>query len=78
MRRSPRRSTDAELAGKKVEHLIINGVECEPYLEPSDHRVMLERSEELLVGVTILMRALGVSGASVGIENNKPDATSTD
>ena len=60
-------------AGKKVEHLIINGVECEPYLT-SDHRVMLERSEELLVGVTILMRALGVSGASVGIENNKPDA----
>ena len=44
-------------AGKKVEHLIINGVECEPYLT-SDHRVMLERSEELLVGVTILMRAL--------------------
>lgn len=40
----------------------------------SDHRVMLERSEELLVGVTILMRALGVSGASIGIENNKPDA----
>lgn len=35
---------------------------------------MLERSEELLVGVTILMRALGVSGASIGIENNKPDA----
>ena len=60
-------------AGKKVEHLIINGVECEPYLT-SDHRVMLERSEELLVGVTILMRALGVSGASIGIENNKPDA----
>ena len=53
--------------------MIINGVECEPYLT-SDHRVMLERSEELLVGVTILMRALGVSGASIGIENNKPDA----
>ena len=58
---------------KKVENLISNGVECEPYLT-SDHRVMLERSEELLVGVTILMRALGVSGASIGIENNKPDA----
>ena len=59
--------------GRKAEFLIINGVECEPYLT-SDHRVMLERSEELLVGVTILMRALGVSGASIGIENNKPDA----
>lgn len=59
--------------GKKVEFLIINGVECEPYLT-SDHRVMLERSEELLVGVTILMRALGVQKALIGIENNKPDA----
>ena len=59
--------------GKRAEYLIVNGAECEPYLT-SDHRVMLERSEELLVGVTILMRALGVSGASIGIENNKPDA----
>lgn len=59
--------------GKKVEFLIINGVECEPYLT-SDHRVMLERSEELLVGVTILMRALGVQKALIGIENNKTDA----
>lgn len=60
-------------AGKRVEWLIINGVECEPYLT-SDHRSMLERSEELLVGITILMRALGVERAAVGIENNKPDA----
>lgn len=60
-------------AGKRVEWLIINGVECEPYLT-SDHRSMLERSEELLVGITILMRALGVGRAAVGIENNKPDA----
>lgn len=59
--------------GKKVEYLIINGVECEPYLT-SDHRTMLERGEELLVGVTILMKALGVGKAHVGIENNKPDA----
>lgn len=60
-------------AGRRVEWLIINGVECEPYLT-SDHRSMLERSEELLVGITILMRALGVGRAAVGIENNKPDA----
>lgn len=59
--------------GKKAESLIINGVECEPYLT-SDHRTMLERGEELLVGVTILMKAIGVEKAYIGIENNKPDA----
>lgn len=59
--------------GKKCEILIINGVECEPYLT-SDHRIMLERGEELLIGVTILMKALGVEEALIGIENNKPDA----
>ncbi len=59
--------------GKKAEFLIINGVECEPYLT-SDHRTMLERGDELLVGVTILMKALGVKEAYIGIENNKPDA----
>lgn len=59
--------------GKKAEALIINGVECEPYLT-SDHRTMLEHGEELLVGVTILMKALAVEKAYVGIENNKPDA----
>ncbi len=59
--------------GKKAEALIINGVECEPYLT-SDHRTMLEHGEELLVGVTILMKALDVKSAYVGIENNKPDA----
>ena len=61
--------------GRKAEYLIINGVECEPYLT-SDHRTMLERGEELLVGVTILMRALSVDEAYVGVENNKPDAIS--
>ncbi len=60
-------------AGKKAEALIINGVECEPYLT-SDHRTMLERGEELLVGVTILMKAIDVKQAYIGIENNKPDA----
>ena len=59
--------------GKRAEFLIINGVECEPYLT-SDHRTMLERGEELLVGVTILMKALKVEKAYVGVENNKPDA----
>ncbi len=59
--------------GKKAEFLIINGVECEPYLT-SDHRTMLERGEELLVGVEILKKALGVEKAFIGVENNKPDA----
>lgn len=60
-------------AGKKCELLIINGVECEPYLT-SDHRLMLEKGEEVLTGVAILMKALGVTRAMIGIENNKPQA----
>lgn len=59
--------------GKKVEYLVINGVECEPYLT-SDHRIMLERGEEMMVGVSILMKGLNVEKALIGIENNKPDA----
>lgn len=59
--------------GKKAEVLILNGVECEPYLT-SDHRLMLEKGEEILIGATILMKALGVKRAVVGIESNKPDA----
>ncbi|MDR2891070.1 MAG: electron transport complex subunit RsxC [Alistipes sp.] len=59
--------------GKKADTLIINGVECEPYLT-SDHRVMLERTAETLVGVGLLARALGVSNIYIGVENNKPDA----
>lgn len=59
--------------GSKAEFLIINGVECEPYLT-SDHRVMLEKAEEVLIGVQLLMKAIGVQRAIIGIENNKPDA----
>ena len=59
--------------GKKAEILIINGVECEPYLT-SDHRLMLERGEELLVGIRIIMTALETDKAVIGIEANKPDA----
>lgn len=58
---------------KKCDVIIINGVECEPYLT-SDHRLMLEKGEEILVGITILMKALNVEKAMVGIESNKPDA----
>ena len=58
--------------GKKAEYLIINAVECEPYLT-SDHRVMLEHAEEICIGVSILRKALGVPNAYIGIENNKPE-----
>ena len=58
--------------GKKAEYLIINAVECEPYLT-SDHRVMLEHAEEICIGISILRKALGVPCAYIGIENNKPE-----
>jgi len=59
--------------GKRCNLLIINGVECEPYLT-SDHRLMMERGEEILIGVSCLMKALRVDKAMIGIESNKPDA----
>jgi electron transport complex protein RnfC len=60
-------------AGKKCDVLIVNGIECEPYLT-SDHRLMFERGEEVLIGASILMKALKVNKAMIGIENNKKDA----
>ncbi|MCP4310447.1 MAG: electron transport complex subunit RsxC [Bacteroidetes bacterium] len=59
--------------GKTAEYLIINGVECEPYLT-ADHQLMMERPQELAAGIRLLMRGLGVKKAILGIENNKPDA----
>ena len=59
--------------GTKAEVLIINGVECEPYLT-SDHQLMMEKTEEILVGTSILMKAINVNRAVIGIENNKKDA----
>ena len=59
--------------GKKAEVLIVNGVECEPYLT-CDHRLMLEHGEEIIIGIQILMKALGINRAIIGIEKNKPDA----
>lgn len=59
--------------GKKAEFLIINGVECEPYLT-ADHRLMLEKGDEIMVGIQLLMKALKVEKAIIGIENNKTDA----
>ena len=59
--------------GCKAECVIINAVECEPYLT-ADHRLMLEHPDEILVGVDLIMKAVGVTKGYVGIENNKPDA----
>ncbi|MGE4567975.1 MAG: electron transport complex subunit RsxC [Bacteroidales bacterium] len=59
--------------GKVAELVVVNGVECEPYLT-CDHRLMLEKGAEIMVGVSLLMKALGVGKAIIGIEENKPDA----
>ncbi len=59
---------------KKIDWLIINGAECEPYLT-RDYRLMLERTEALVEGVVLLGRPLGTGvSLGIGIENNKPDA----
>lgn len=59
--------------GITIDTLIINGVECEPYLT-ADHRLMLERTDDLIDGMNILARVLGVTEPCIGIEVNKPDA----
>jgi H+/Na+-translocating ferredoxin:NAD+ oxidoreductase subunit C len=58
---------------RKADTLVINAVECEPYLT-ADHRIMLERTDEILVGIQIMMKAGKVDKAMIGIEANKPDA----
>jgi electron transport complex protein RnfC len=59
--------------GRVIETLVANGCECEPYLT-CDHRVMLEQTEDLLLGVRIAMRATGAKRAMIGVEDNKMDA----
>lgn len=61
--------------GKVAECVIVNAVECEPYLT-ADHSLMLAHPEEILVGLRLVMKAVGVSKAYIGIECNKPDAIS--
>lgn len=58
---------------KPINLLIINGAECEPYLT-ADHRLMLERTGEILEGAALFARVLGVNKIIVAIEKNKPDA----
>lgn len=56
-----------------VDSVILNGVECEPYIT-SDHRLMLEHTMEIVEGLRLIMRAVKVDRGYIGIEVNKPDA----
>ncbi len=56
-----------------IDYIIINGAECEPYLT-SDYRLMLERADELLGGIRILLKMFPNAQAVIGIEDNKPEA----
>lgn len=58
---------------KPIDVIIINGAECEPYLT-ADYRLMIERPEEIIEGLKILMKILSVKKGFIGVENNKPDA----
>jgi electron transport complex protein RnfC len=59
--------------GQKVDTVMVNGCECEPYLT-TDHRVMVEYSMDLFSGIRVAMKATGAERAIIGIEDNKPDA----
>jgi len=58
---------------KPIDTVILNGAECEPYLT-ADHRLMVERPQEIVEGLKIIMKTLGVKDGYIGIEENKPDA----
>ncbi|MEG0495245.1 MAG: electron transport complex subunit RsxC, partial [Eubacterium sp.] len=60
-------------ADKKVDCVILNGAECEPYLT-ADHHLMLARPKRIVQGLRIAMRAVGVDKGYIGIESNKPNA----
>lgn len=57
----------------KVDTVVVNGCECEPYLT-CDHRLMLEKPDMLIAGIRIALRATGAKRALIGIEDNKMDA----
>jgi len=60
-------------AEKNIEYVILNGVECEPYLT-SDDRLMIENTEEIIEGLKIMMKIVSAPNGIIGIEKNKPDA----
>lgn len=57
----------------KIDTLVLNGAECEPYLT-TDHRIMLESPEKIVQGVKVILKILGIKNCVIGIELNKPDA----
>lgn len=57
----------------RIDTVIVNGAECEPYIT-SDHRVMLETPEELILGLKIILYRFGIDNGHIAIESNKPDA----
>jgi len=59
--------------GKRVDTIIVNGVECEPYLT-TDHRVMLEQGDDVITGIRYLLKVTGADRVMIGIEANKRDA----
>jgi electron transport complex protein RnfC len=59
--------------GKTLEMVILNGAECEPYLT-CDHRLMVERPGQVILGLRAMMKAAGVEQGLIGVEVNKPDA----
>lgn len=61
---------------KKIDLVVLNGAECEPYLT-ADHRLMLETPGRIIFGLKAIMKVLGVEKGYIGIEDNKPDAIAT-
>jgi H+/Na+-translocating ferredoxin:NAD+ oxidoreductase subunit C len=60
-------------ADKPIDTIILNGVECEPYLT-ADYRLMLEKADDIIAGLKLIMKVTGATKGVIGIESNKPDA----
>ena len=58
---------------KPIDTLIINGAECEPYLT-GDFRLMVEKTNQIIKGVELIVKILGVKKVYLAIEDNKPEA----
>ena len=63
----------APVEGKKADYVILNGVECEPYIT-SDHRLMLEKADRVIAGLRYVLKCIGCNQGIIAIEENKPDA----
>lgn len=58
---------------KKIDTILVNGCECEPYIT-ADHRIMLEKTTDLLLGAELVAKAAGATKVIIGVEENKHDA----